>query len=1050
MTLVRLFVCFTLLSAVGFAQTFRGNLSGIVTDSSDAAIAKATVNLTSPSNGLKRATVSSGNGGFLFAELPVGTYTLTVQSPGFEIKTIDYVQVEISKTTNLNVQLPVAQQQQTVNISASPVTLETTSSALAEVVDSQIVRDLPVNGRDFRELFKMAPGVQAANNPGNISVNGTRTSFINYQIDGVDNNDASGNNIGLNQGGVGNAIPDVYLPMEAIDQLSVQSDAQSDMGRNGGANINTVIKSGTNAFHGSLYEYNRNEALAARSPLLSPVTPKQEIRNNQFGFSLGGPIVKNKTFFFLNGEAQRAIAAISVLDTSPSAAWVGSATNVLQEYNVPLNPVSTNLLSFYPATSRTGPATSNNYLADGQNQFKSYNAVVRLDHRFNDNHTLFVRYVGGYGWQTADSGSNFTDFFQTVPAHIHNFGVVENDVWSPKLVNQITVGVNYFHMTFDDFDTAFYPLAAGLNTGVTDPRLVAGSPRIQISGFDSIGQSNAGPLSRIDPTGHLTDSLNYTRGRHQLKFGGEVRRSIYDSAYLTYGRGTFIFDGSRGPWSSDKTLSSSLKALSDFLAGEPSNSSGATIVVGNQAWTYAYNSIDWWAHDTFEVTQELSLNFGVRYTYQGEVHGIGAGKELYNFTPQNGFTTGPLYNNDLLNFAPRAGFSYAPKWLSGTVLRGGYGIYYDAPTEGTFGFTTISNGGASGIDQNPAGPSRIFAVSAQNVVFQPGVPIFGGATPTPPYGVMAANRNFSMPRVHTANFNIQHQFTPATLLQVGYVGTFGRDLPIFLDINQPVNGVRPLSGQYPTLGAINQWNTIAFSNYNSLQTSLRQRLWRGLSANFNYTWSHAVDDASDNKPNPENSYNLLGDTGASKFDARHIVTGLVSYGVPQWAHFAPRLTKGWQFNSLFTTSTGSPFNILAGTNVSGTGENQDRVNLVGNPFADVPLLTNTTAVQYFNPAAFAKPASGTYGDLGRDALYGPGFSSVDLSIFKRTPISERISTEFRVEIFNIFNRTNWANPNATFTSGSFGQLTATKNGTTGAGLGFGEPRNTQLSLKIVF
>jgi hypothetical protein len=307
-----------------------------------------------------------------------------------------------------------------------------------------------------------------------------------------------------------------------------------------------------------------------------------------------------------------------------------------------------------------------------------------------------------------------------------------------------------------------------------------------------------------------------------------------------------------------------------------------------------------------------------------------------------------------------------------------------------------------------------------------------------------------MPRVHSANLNVQRQFTSTTLLQVGYVGTYGRHLPVFLDINQPVNGLRPLSGQYPTLGVINQWNTIAFSNYHSLQMSLRQRLWRGLSATLNYTWAHAVDDASDNKPNPENSYDVINDKGSSKFDARQIVSGFVSYEAPQLAHFAPRLTRGWQFNSLFTASTGSPFNILAGTNVSGTGENQDRVNLVGDPFANVPALSGTTAVQYFNPAAFARPAAGTYGNLGRNALYGPGFGSIDVSVFKRTPITERIRSEVRVEIFNISNRTNWANPNATFTSGSFGQLTVTKNGTTGAGLGFGEPRNTQLSLKIIF
>ncbi len=445
------------------------------------------------------------------------------------------------------------------------------------------------------------------------------------------------------------------------------------------------------------------------------------------------------------------------------------------------------------------------------------------------------------------------------------------------------------------------------------------------------------------------------------------------------------------------------------------------------------------------------MNFGLRYTYLGEVHGVGAGKELYNFTPAKGFTTGQIYNNDLLNFARRIGLSYAPKWLSRTVFRGGYGMYYDMPTPSTFGFTTINNGGATGMNQNPAGPGQIYAVSAKNVVFQPGVPIFGAATaPPPPYGVLAANPDFSTPRVHSLNFNIQREFTQSTLLQVGYVATFGRSLPVFLDINQPVNGVRPLAAEYPTLGTINQYNTIAYSNYNSLQAALRQRLWRGLAVNFNYTWSHAIDDASDAKPNPENSNNLANDKGSSKFDARHFVSGFVSYEVSQWAKFAPRLTKGWQLNSLFTASTGSPFNILAGTNVSGTGENQDRVNLVGDPFANVPVLTGTTAVQYFNPAAFAKPAPGTYGNLGRNALYGPGFGSVDSSIFKKTRITEKVGVEFRAEIFNLLNRTNWANPNATFTSGSFGQLSATKNGSSGAGLGFGEPRNVQLGLRIVF
>ena len=286
--------------------------------------------------------------------------------------------------------------------------------------------------------------------------------------------------------------PDVYLPIEAIDQLSIQSNAESDMGRNGGANANIVIKSGSNQFHGTLYEFNRNEALAARSPLLRPGTPKQVIRNNQFGFSVGGPIIPNKTFFFLNGESQRANAAISGLATSPSAAWVTAASGVLQQYNVPVNPVSTNLLNFFPANSRNGPTSSNNFISQAQNQFISYDAVVRVDHYFSDKHSIFLRYIGGDGSQIGAGSSNFYPFFQSIPAHIHNFGVSETDLWSSKLTNQITFGVNYFWMGIDDLDTAFNPLGTGLNTGSK----LNGSPYINISGFTTIGNSNGGPLDQ--------------------------------------------------------------------------------------------------------------------------------------------------------------------------------------------------------------------------------------------------------------------------------------------------------------------------------------------------------------------------------------------------------------------------------------------------------------------------------------------------------------------------------------------------------------------------
>jgi hypothetical protein len=287
------------------------------------------------------------------------------------------------------------------------------------------------------------------------------------------------------------------------------------------------------------------------------------------------------------------------------------------------------------------------------------------------------------------------------------------------------------------------------------------------------------------------------------------------------------------------------------------------------------------------------------------------------------------------------------------------------------------------------------------------------------------------------------------------VGSQGRKLPVLLDINQPIpiNGVavRPYGAQYPQLATIDMAASMANSNYNSLQASLQQRLHKGLAATLNYTYGHSIDDSSAVRNTvPTNSYDLGFQHGSSSFDVRQMFTGFVSYELPHPVKFAPRLTRGWQLNGLLTFSTGQPINILAGSNVSGTGENQDRVNVVGNPFANVPVLTGTTAVQYLNPAAFAKPAAGNFGNIGRDAIYGPGFGSVDFSVFKTTRIRERVSMEFRAEIFNLLNRTNWANPNATFSSSSFGQLTQTLNGGSAPGLGFGEPRNTQLALKLIW
>jgi hypothetical protein len=402
------------------------------------------------------------------------------------------------------------------------------------------------------------------------------------------------------------------------------------------------------------------------------------------------------------------------------------------------------------------------------------------------------------------------------------------------------------------------------------------------------------------------------------------------------------------------------------------------------------------------------------------------------------------------------GFAFTPRSDTNTVIRGAYGWFYDTPTVGQFVYNNIGNTGATGIYSNPAGASPVYQISATNVTFQSGAPVFPGALAAgTTLGAFSINKNFKTAYLQNFNLNVEQQLSRTTLLTVGYVGSLGRRLGLVYDINQPVNGVRPYKTQYPNLVAINQVNSAGTSNFHSLQVSVRQSAWHGLSTTLYYTWGRAMDYTS-TVTTPMNSNNLRADYGPSTFDVRNTVTGFASYEAPQLGRFFPRLTKGWQLNALYSFSGGNPINILAGTNISNTSENKDRANVVsGVPvFAGRTITTTSSArtYQYITKTAFASPAANCncYGNASRDAIYGPGFGSVDFSVFKHTPITERVMSEFRVEIYNIANQANFANPSGTVTSSSFGTLTQTRNGSSAPGLGQGEPRNVQLALKVSF
>ncbi len=673
-----------------------------------------------------------------------------------------------------------------------------------------------------------------------------------------------------------------------------------------------------------------------------------------------------------------------------------------------------------------------------------------------------MRYFGGTGKQAADNGVPYHEYFQVVPSRMHNVSVVLNSVLTARATNQLTLGVNYFKQTFNDADTSFNPVAVGLNTGVTDPFLV-GTPTLRITNFSGAGATQ--PLGRIDTTGHLTDNLSYTFGRHQMKFGGEYRRAVLDVFYDTNKRGSLTWDGTRGPWASATDVSAPLKSLADFLAMLPSNSTGASIVRGDLQRLYLQNSFDWFAHDNWQVSPRLNINFGVRYTYQGILHDDK--NSITNFVPGTGFVTPgkdakTLYPRDLNNFAPRIGLAYQPSKDGKTVMRASWGIFYDVPALNFFVANTgFPNGAAAGVNANPGGPDPVYSVSLanQNVQILPGVPIFGSASPTPPFGAFGISQDFRTPYIQNYNFNIERSLGGTSLLQVAYVGSTGRKLTGFRDINAPIPGTtgtlqsrRPFYNQFPNLAAIDMIFSASNSQYHSLQTSLRVVSWKHFLVNTNYTWSHAIDTNGDPRNSlPANSYDLTREHGNSSIDLTHVFTGYVSYEVPGSAHMK-LLTKGWQLNSLMTFTSGSPIDISAGTNRSQSFDNKDRVDVVGNPDPGLRSpLTPYGAVPYFNTAAFALPAIGTFGNIGRNVLRGPGFGAVDFSVFKNTPLTERVSSQFRVEMFNLFNQTNFANPGTSLnSSSSFGLITNTRNGSSAPGIGSGEPFNVQLALKLLW
>jgi len=1100
------------------AQTFRGGINGNISDPSGAMVPGAAVDAVNAATGVSWKTISSSGGEFVFQDLPLGGYVVTVEATGFKTEKVAGVPVSAGAIYTLPVKLSVTSMAQTIEVSASALALDTTSTVQTTDIPNQSVQNTPLNGRDFTQLLAVIPGYAGYSGGGGGSVNGTRPDMVNWQIEGADNNDLWWNAPAVNQGGV-SGIAGITLPIDAIEQFSTVTEASPETGRNPGATVNLVIKSGTNTFHGSAYYYNRNEALAAQSALLAT---KPELRNQQFGFSTGGPIWRDHAFFFVTYEEQKFLIGTAQPSTEPSVAYQTLALQQLAAWGIPASQTAMNLLSgsgssqgLWPSAALQGPATPFNYTNPGNENGYSHNGLAKLDYTLNTNNKLSFKWYVGQGNQTAPTNSLLAPYFEVAPIHVQNYSLTWNSVLSARMTNQVFAGVNYFNQAFSDASNNYDPLALGLNTGVTSAAL-AGSPRIEIAspsassglgasadGFDYVGATVES--GRNDITGHLDEALSWTVGKHELRFGGEFRQAQIDDFYQSGQRGTFVFDGTQGPWSGTTgTACDALAtttptaapatsdpdhvyALADFLAG--CFDAGATsIVQGNPKRQVFVNTWALFAQDAWQLSPRFNVNYGLRYEYIGPMHN--GTKDLSTFLPSapNGIAIAgvdipTLYPQWYGGASPRIGFSWQPTADGKTVVRGGYGLGFDSPNlVNLLNSRFASNGGPFGVQDNPAGASPVEQTSPSAATIPSGA-AYGSAiflnesSPTnpcvadpnasgcPSVNLFATSQGLRPGYVENYNVNVQRSLGSGALVQIGYVGSSGHHLRDLVDINQAAlgsggaNATRPYGSQFPNYGVINQLQSEAISHYNSLQALLRLASWHHLTSQASYTWGHSIDEISEGYLfNPQNSFCLRCEYGNSDFDVRNTFTTYLTYDVPGFR--GPKwLSSGWQLNSLWNFHSGEPFTIFANSDESGTGEYAER----SNPVAGVSAYSGVShsvqgsaatgySVNWMNPNAFTDPAAGTFGTSQRNAVHGPGFQDVDLSVFKNTHIAERVTAQFRVEMFNIFNHLNLAAPGDGYcTDGTTCAIGATVGTNYGApGIGAGEPYNTQLALKILF
>jgi outer membrane receptor protein involved in Fe transport len=1066
-----------------FAQSYRGLLRGSAHDASGAVIPGVTITVRNANTGESRTVECGSDGAYVVPELPAGEYNLVAQAPGLSPVT-SRVQVAVGANTTADFTLShVSTRKEEITVTAQAPLVDNTRDVLGQVVDEKLVTQLPLNGRDFGKLVALVPGVTVEPSGvagsqagfGQFNINGNRDRSNNYTLDGTDNNDPFFNNSALNQVGITGA-PASLLPIDAIQEFNLESQFAAEYGRNSGSVVNIVTRSGANALHGSAFEYVRNSFFDARNFFNvrnnpdGSANPQSPFKNNQFGASLGGPIAKNRTFFFGAYEGQRERVGSDFVLFVPSGAQRAQARQLAVSNGVTaVNPALDRILDFFPSpTGFNGANGTANVTAQDRNDLDNF--IVKLDHHLTDKHTVSGRYafsrsqqtfplgaIGGFG-----SGSRLPQFAQTSPTRVQVVSASLLSNFSASKINEVRFGYSRYRTSFNASDARFDPASIGLDLGTGH----TGLPEFDFGGvLDNLGASAFSiPRGRTSQSFQILDNFTLVKGLHTVKFGGEARHYTIRNFNDNLERGLFTFSSGNG--FSDDPVVDTLTAF--YLGG------GFVLAnTGNTQRTTNNNGLAFFAQDDYRMRPNFTLNVGLRWEYFGpisETHNL-----ISNLAPDGTLamvgTHGldGAYRRDLNNFGPRVGFAWNVR--PRTVLRAAYGLYYDYVPQDLL-VANFTN--SAGLVTNPIGPVPVFPMNFNSDAFNGNAsgPVLTPLT-TGPFSVFVTPRNFAMPYVQNFNFNIQQEIGDRAAVQVGYVGSKGTRLTRLLDANQPdAFGNRP----NPNLQFEDVLATVSSSVYHSLQLNFRTQAWHGFSGFSSYIWSKSLDDASDgidfnfaSAALPQNSFDLHAEHGASTFDTRHRFTLALDYDVPRLTSLPQRVAEGWRLNWIVNAQSGRPIPIVTSNDTSAffndnfnTQSNfHQRPNLVAGVN---PILSDwSPATGYLNPLAFQQPADGTFGNLGRDSIYGPGYWDLDFSLTKSTQIFERLNMQLRAEFFNLFNHPNFALPNGSINPGvnsdgtvnpdvgAAGVITQTPDVAQGnPGVGGGGPRVMQFAVRFVF